>query len=189
MRGAQAVALEEDVDGDELVSRAQRGDQSAFRRLYTQYYDVVYAYGRMMLKDPHEAEDVTQDVFVRVLRMLPRYQTRAGCPFRVLLLRIARNRAIDYLRKQKPCEVEPADQLERRLAPVDHDLPVSITGLSDAQLALALKRLPIGQRQVLVLRYMLGLSTDEVADVMDATPKAVRNLQYRGLSYLRSALA
>lgn len=180
----------EDLDSDALVADAQRGDESAFRRLYLRHYDLVYRYGRTMLKDPHEAEDVTQDVFIRVLRLLPGYEPRAGQPFRVLLLRIARNRSIDYLRRHRQWEAQPPEEVECRCEPTTlaDDHRGAFDAFPDAELDLALKRLPVSQRQVVVLRYMLGLSTGEVADVLDATPRAVRNLQYRGLQFLRSAL-
>jgi RNA polymerase sigma-70 factor (ECF subfamily) len=171
--------------------RAQSGDANAVQGLYLRYYDLVYGYGRMMLKDAHEAEDVTQDVFIRILGLLPRYEPRAGRPFRVLLLRITRNRAIDYLRKHSQWEPQPPDELDDRFdsaAPVD-DPPGAFDALPDAELEVALRRLPSSQRQVVVLRYVFDLSTQEVADVIDATPKAVRNLQYRGLQFLRSMLA
>jgi RNA polymerase sigma-70 factor (ECF subfamily) len=181
----------EDADTERLVARAQRGDASAFRSLYLRYYDLVYGYGKTIVKDPHEAEDVTQDVFIRAIRLLPRYQIRVERPFRLLLLRIARNRSIDYLRKQNRCDVQAPAEVEGRFDAdaLAQDGPGTFDALSDADLERCLKRLPLSQRQVLVLRYVFDMSPQEVADVIDATPQAVRNLQYRGLTFLRAALA
>jgi RNA polymerase sigma-70 factor (ECF subfamily) len=180
----------EDAASNRLVAGAQRGDAGAFQGLYLRYYDLVYAYGRMMLKDAHEAEDVTQDVFIRVLRLLPGYEPRADQPFRVLLLRIARNRSIDYLRRHRRWEAQSPDELDGTIdrAELDLDPLGAFDALPDAELDVALKRLPVSQRQVVVLRYVFDLSTREVAEIIDATPQAVRNLQYRGLQFLRSAL-
>lgn len=180
----------EDAESNALVTNAQRGDQSAFEQLYSRYYDLVYRYGRTMLKDEHEAEDVTQDVFIRVLRLLPRYEPRAGQPFRVLLLRIARNRSIDYLRRHTHWEAQPPDEVAGRCEPsaLAENEPGEFDAFPDAELNAALRRLPASQRQVVMLRYVLGLPTREVAEVVEATPRAVRNLQYRGLQFLRSAL-
>jgi RNA polymerase sigma-70 factor (ECF subfamily) len=184
----EAVALE--TDTALLVARAQRGDEGAFRRLFQRYYDVVYAYGRMILRDADEAEDVTQDVFMRVLRLLPGYEIRTDLPFRALLLKLTRNRAIDYLRKHNARDVKPIEEILARLEPLApaEDLTGALEELPDADLLRSLNRLPLGQRQVLVLRYVLGLPPREVAEVLDCSPKAVRNLQYRALSTLRSAL-
>lgn len=183
------TAASTDANTERLLAQAKRGDPAAFGELYLSHYDLVYGYGAMILKDAHEAEDVTHDVFMRVLRMLPRYEQRPDRPFRVLLLRIARNRAIDYLRKHKRCQpTEPADLADGAPDLAD-DPPGAFDDVEDAQLVTLLKRLPLSQRQVLVLRYVFDLSTNEVADVVDVTPQAVRNLQYRGLTFLRASLA
>ncbi len=186
---SQSCAVE-DLDGNRLVIRAQSGDSSAFGRLYLRYYDLVYGYGRMMLKDAHEAEDVAQDVFLRVLRVLPDYEPQPERPFRVLLLRIARNRSIDYLRKRGRWDVQPPDGVEGRSesVAVAEDPSVALDGLREGKLDVVLRRLPASQRQVVMLRYMFDLSTQQVAEVISAPPQVVRNLQYRGLQSLRAAL-
>lgn len=178
-----------DAETERLVARAQRGDVRAFSTLYLRHFDLVYNYGSTILRDEHEAEDVAQDVFLRVLRLLPRYECRPEQPFRVLLLRITRNRAIDRLRKRARLEPTPPAELAERSAETEDDLPGAFHTVSDAQIARSLKRLPLGQRQVLVLRYLYDLSTREIADVIGATPHSVRNLQYRGLKFLRASLA
>ena len=178
-----------DAESERLVARAQRGDVRAFSTLYLRHWDLVYGYGSAILRDEHEAEDVAQDVFMRVLRLLPRYECRPEQPFRVLLLRITRNRAIDRLRKSRRCDPTPPAELAARSAEARDDLPGSFDAVSDGQIALSLKRLPVSQRQVLVLRYLYDLSTREVADIIGTTPHAVRNLQLRGLKFLRASLA
>lgn len=179
----------EDADSAQLVIRAQQGDESAFPALYTRYFDRIYSYARLMLKDQHEAEDVAQEVFIQMFRVLRKYEVRADQPFRVLLFRIGRNRCIDHLRKHKNCEVMESDDLEGRRAPTPVEDPGgAFDRLSDGELGVYLRRLPATQRQVVVLRYLLDLSTEEVATVVDATPAAVRNLQYRGLEFLRAVV-
>ena len=161
----------------------------AFSNLYLRHYDLVYGYGSFILQDEHEAEDLAQDVFLRALSLLPRYESRPERPFRVLLLRITRNRAIDHLRKRRRCEPRAPAELADRPHAIEEDLLGRFDDVSDAQVAFSLKRLPVSQRQVLVLRYLFDLSPREVADVLGATPQAVRNLQYRGLKFLRGSLA
>ena len=179
----------EDIDSARLVIRAQGGDSTAFSQLYLRYFDRLYSYLRVTVKDAHEAEDIAQEAFLSMLRALPEYDLRLSHPFRVLLFHIARNRSIDHFRKQKPVDVESPQQLDRiRDIDLDADPAGAFDSLSDSELARYLRRLPATQRQTLVLRYALDFSTDEIAEVMEISPQAVRNLQHRGLAFLRHRL-
>src|ERR1700757_2293914 len=82
------------------VARAKEGDREAIRFLYVKYANNVYGYVRSILHDDHEAEDVTQQVFAKLMVALTRYEER-GIPFFGWLLRLARNAAIDHLRRQR----------------------------------------------------------------------------------------
>ena len=179
----------EDIDSARLVVRAQSGDPTAFSKLYLRYFDRLYGYLRVAVKDSHEAEDIAQEAFLSMLRALPEYDLRLSHPFRVLLFHIARNRSIDHFRKHRCVDVEAPQELDRIR---DIDLGADPTGafdsLSDSELARYLRRLPASQRQTLVLRYALDFSTEEIAEVMEITPQAVRNLQHRGLAFLRHRL-
>jgi RNA polymerase sigma-70 factor (ECF subfamily) len=179
----------EDIDSARLVLSAQAGDSSAFSSLYLRYFDRLYGYLRLAVKDPHEAEDIAQEAFLSMLRALPQYDVRLTQPFRVLLFHIARNRSIDHFRKQRGVEVEaPAELDQLRDSGLADDPAGAFDSLSDSELARYLRRLPATQRQTLVLRYALDFSTEEIASVMEITPQAVRNLQHRGLEFLRRRL-
>jgi RNA polymerase sigma-70 factor, ECF subfamily len=176
----------EDEAAARLVIRAQSGDPEAFPALYACYLDQVYSYLRVALKDRHEAEDIAQDVFLRILCTLPTFQVRADKPFRVLLFRITRNRVIDHLRKHGVVDAEPPDRMmwrrELMSFKLDEDL---VELLTDSELAILLRRLPPSQRQAVALRYMLDFGNEEIAEIMQTTPQAVRNLQHRALRFLR----
>jgi RNA polymerase sigma-70 factor, ECF subfamily len=181
---------DEDLITGRLVTRLQAGDLDAFNELYLRYFDRVYGYLRVALRDPHEAEDVTQQVFINVFEALPRYERRRQ-PFRAWLFRIVRNRGIDALRRRQ--RLEPADpvELQRRRdeAAVDEESATrALEWLSDAEILVLIERLPQAQRQVVVLRYMLDLSTVEIAQVLDRSPAAVRQLQHRALRFLEERL-
>ena len=179
----------EDLDSARLVVRAQAGDSSAFSILYLRYFDRLYGYLRLAVKDAHEAEDIAQEAFLSMLRALPEYDLRLTQPFRVLLFHIARNRSIDHFRKQRGVDVESPHGLDQiREAGLVDDPAGVFDSLSDGELASYLRRLPASQRQVLVLRYALDFSTEEIAEVMETTAQAVRNLQHRGLAVLRRRL-
>src|SRR5437588_984323 len=82
------------------VARATEGDPDAVRFLYVSYSHNVYGYVRSIVRDDHEAEDVTQHVFAKLMTTLGKYDDR-GIPFLAWLLRLARNVAIDHLRANR----------------------------------------------------------------------------------------
>ena len=179
----------EDREATRLVIRAQLGDDTAFGSLYELYFDKVYSYLHVALKDRHEAEDLAQDVFMRVMCCLPKIEVRPGKPFRVLLFRITRNRSIDHMRKHGIVAAEPPERMLRRceLSELGHADELA-SRLSDGELAIFIRRLPDTQRQAIAMRYMLDFDAEEIAEVMQTTPQAVRNLQHRGLRFLRERL-
>ena len=179
----------EDEDTARLVARIQSGDREGFAALYMRYFDRVYAYLRVALRDPDEAEDLSQQVFVKVLDALPRYELRSS-PFRAWLFTIVRNCALSHLGRQQRIEpIDPAE-LGRRRVDVDGD-DESISALqwvTDRELFMLIERLPLAQRQVLVLRFMMSLSRAEIAAILGCSQTDVRNLQYRALRFLRERL-
>jgi RNA polymerase sigma-70 factor (ECF subfamily) len=180
----------EDADTARLVARIQAGDRDAFALLYMRYFDRVYGYLRMVLADPHAAEDAAQQVFVKVLGGLPRYQRRRQ-PFRAWLFVIARNEALGELRKQSRVELtEPAELEDARAAPLAEEPELgALHWISDSELLMLIERLPLAQQQVLMLRYALDLSHAEIAQVLGRTPEDARILQHRALRFLQARLA
>jgi RNA polymerase sigma-70 factor (ECF subfamily) len=180
----------EDHDTGRLVARFQAGDRDVFSELYLRYFDRVYTYLRMLYKESHEAEDATQQVFMKVFENIHRYERRRQ-PFRAWLFTIVRNYAVSDLRKTGRMTPVQPDVLERqRDEPVAGDVDIkSLTWLSDHDLLLFIERLPIPQRQVLMLRYMLDLSTAEIGEVLGRGQDDVRQLHSRALQFLRQRLA
>jgi RNA polymerase sigma-70 factor (ECF subfamily) len=181
----------EDIDTRRLVTSFQAGDRAGLETLYTRYFDRVYAYLRTALRDQHEAEDVTQQVFVSLIEALPNYEPRR--PFGAWLFRIVRNQAIDHLRKHGRLDVtDPAELARVREGgengePRESDLR-SLGWISDRDLLLFVERLPLAQRQVVVMRFMLDLSGVQIAQILDRTPADVRRLQHRALRFLEARL-
>ncbi|HXV41808.1 MAG TPA: sigma-70 family RNA polymerase sigma factor [Anaerolineae bacterium] len=166
----------------ELIQRAVSGDPAAFAALYDVYVEQIYRFIFFRVSNEQTAEDLTSQVFLKAWDNLGSYQIR-GLPFRAWLFRIARNSIIDYYRTYKETTpLEPAALTQPDpSAEVDE---VVDQRLQAEALRLALQRLTEDQRQVLTLRFIEGLSTEEVAQVMGKRQGAIRALQMRGLQAL-----
>lgn len=164
----------------EAVSRAKAGDPEGLHYLYVRYADDVQRYVNGLIRDHHEAEDITQNVFAKLMRAIKKYEERA-VPFDAWILRVARNAALDHLRAKRTIPTE-----EVRLA----DTGRAETALDRGQaLRQALEDLPEDQREVLVLRHIVGLSPIEIADTLDKSESSVHGLHHRGRRSLRTNLS
>ncbi len=165
-----------------LVLAAKAGDATAFGELYERYRDAIYRFCLSRTGTPHDAEDLTADVFVKALQSIDRYQDR-GLPFAAFLYRIARNAAIDRSRTLKqPLSVdgllvEPASK-QNVEAEATFQVERSI-------LLAALARLKPEHRDVIVMRFIEGYAALEVAQLLGKTEGAIRTLQHRALERLR----
>jgi RNA polymerase sigma-70 factor, ECF subfamily len=163
------------------VARAKDGDADALRFLYLRYADNVYGYVCSIVRDEFEAEDVTQQIFAKLMTALGRYEPRV-VPFSAWILRVAHNTAIDHVRARRPLpleEVHPSDA-------TGDDGAGSRERFAD--LRLALDALPAEQRDVIVLRFLVGLTPREIAERMGRSEDAVHGLQHRGRRRLCSEM-
>jgi RNA polymerase sigma-70 factor, ECF subfamily len=176
--------LEHSPDVERLViaavGRAKDGDADALRYLYLRYADNVYGYVCSIVRDEYEAEDVTQHIFAKLMTSLERYEPRV-VPFSAWILRVAHNAAIDHVRTRRPVPVE-----EVRPSDAADDGDGGRERFADLRLALA--ALPAEQRDVIVLRFLVGLTPGEVAERMGRSEDAVHGLQHRGRRRLRSEM-
>jgi RNA polymerase sigma-70 factor (ECF subfamily) len=153
------------------VMRAKQGDADAVRYLYLRYADNVYGYVRTIVRDHHDAEDVTQHVFAKLMTAIGKYEQR-GVPFIAWLLRMSHNAAVDAVRARR---ATPAEEI---FSPDD----TSCEDAADSARSLhaALAALPEDQRQVVVLRHVCGLSPVEIAERLGRTHSSVYGLHHRG---------
>ena len=165
----------------QAVARAKEGDREAVRFLYLQYADNVYGYVRSIVRDDFEAEDVTQQVFAKLMTAIDKYQARE-VSFSDWIMRVARNVAVDHLRRRRavPCEEV------RELEPAAEEDAARNRSL---MLRDALAALPEEQREVVVLRHLVGLSPGEIAGRLGRTEPSIHGLHHRGRGALRTALA
>ncbi|MGD0198622.1 MAG: sigma-70 family RNA polymerase sigma factor [Solirubrobacteraceae bacterium] len=159
------------------VSRAQRGDRDALRTIYLRYADTVYGYVLSIVHDHYEAEDITQQVFAKLIDAIGRFDDR-GTPFVAWLLRLARNAALDDLRACRRMLVE---------APPETAAPADDGDQRDV-LRSALAELPPEQREVVVLRHIAGYTPAEIASRTGRSESAVHGLHHRGRRALRAGL-
>ena len=171
------------ADRDPLVARAvvraKDGDRDALEFLYRRYSPSVFGYVLSIVHDQHEAEDVTQSVFLKLMSVLHHYEPRQ-VPFAAWIIRVARNAAYDHVRDRRsiPCaEVFGPDE---RVDDSRHDCRRALDQ--------ALETIPEDQRNVLLLRHLFGYSPGEIAERLGKTAPAIHGLHHRGRSALRREL-
>ncbi|MCY4530001.1 MAG: sigma-70 family RNA polymerase sigma factor [Chloroflexi bacterium] len=173
---------------EDLVRRAQQGHSEAFGGLYEAYYDKIFRYVMFKTGDTLEAEDLTEEVFLRMLESIGSFKWQ-GYPFTSWLFRIAHNLVIDYYRKagrQKKTSLDDAMRVvgsdgvdvDRKL-----DIELSIKEVKDAMGGLTQL-----QQEVLSLRFAGGLSVAETAEAMGKKENAVKALQHAAIKKLRTLL-
>lgn len=162
------------------VARAKQGDREAVRFLYLRYCDNVYGYVCSIVRDPGDAEDITQHVFMKLITVIVKYDDR-GVPFSGWLLRLARNAALDHLRRRR---ATPAEEV---LATTDRDDQHERERARD--LRAALESLPLEQREVVMMRHLVGLTPPEIARRLGRSESSVHGLHHRGRRTLQQELA
>lgn len=181
-RPPEVPPSEEEVQ--QLVGGAQRREATAFTRLYEVYFDRVYRYVALRVNNPADAEDITEDVFLRMLESIGSFRWREA-PFAAWLLRIAHNRIVDHWRRAHTRTGVPLEEAPP-LPSEQADPQASIALFSDTQdLQAALVRLTELQRQVLALRFGAGLSVTETAKAMRRREGAVKALQHSAVAALQ----
>jgi len=160
------------------VKLAKGGDRDALQYLYTVYSNNIYGYVRSIVHDDHEAEDVTQHVFAKLMTTLVKYDDR-GVPFFAWLVRLARNAAIDHLRSNR---LTPTEQVIDPNATYGGDFDHAET------VRTALASLPNEQRQVVFLRHVVGLTPGEIADRLGRSESSIHGLHHRGRRALQREL-
>ncbi len=175
-----------DTGEADLIVRAQRGELNAIGALYDQHHDSIFRYLWLRLADRELAEDMTSDVFLRMLDALPRYQAQ-GIPFRAWLYRIAHNLVVDYFRKVNQHTIVTLAAVDEQIAGDDPSDTIEEALLAE-HVRDALAQLEPSQSEVVTLRFLLGLSLQETAVVVGKSEAAIKSLQHRGLGALRRAL-
>ena len=172
-------------DEQSLVQRAQRHDREAFARLYEEYFDKIYRYIALKTGNRVEAEDMTQQVFIKALNSISSYKWK-GSPFSAWLFRIAHNQMVDYLRKKTRQATVSLD--ESSVAARDNPQTTTEKKMNIEQLAIATRELTAAQQEVILLRFSGELPIAQVASIMGKSEGAVKALQHSAIVALRKIM-
>lgn len=171
---------------DSTVARAAAGERAAAGKLYECYHERIFRYLYYRVGDVQTVEDLTEEVFLRMMRALPGYRQGEGT-FQAWLFQIARHLAIDHARKAKR---RPLVALSRTLSSGSRSPEAAAASSLDADiLQRALQELNEAQMEVVILRIVAEMPIKEVAEALGRSENAVKGLQRRGLEALRDVLA
>ncbi len=179
-----------------LVDRAKAGENEALGRLYDAYVARLYRYCLTRVGDETEAEDLTEEIFLKVLGAIDRFEWRPGAegqriPFGAWIFRIARNEVASFQRRAaaRPRRAEFSDLVAERLRDEGRGpQELAETKLTIEEVFRAVRQLPEAQRDVILLRFASGLSVKETAESLGKNVPNVKVLQHKGVQRLREVL-
>ena len=179
--------LAPDFDERAVVEQAQGGDQEALTTLYSFYFPRVYRYVAGRVRSTQDAEDVTEEVFLRLVANLKKFEWR-GLPFGAWVFRIARNEVVSHARRQRrrgvPAQLSETMPDERQDHVAAYELQATIEVVREAT-----AKLPPAQRDVISLRFGAGLSVAETAQALGKTQNNVKVLQHKAIQKLQGMVA
>jgi RNA polymerase sigma-70 factor, ECF subfamily len=202
MREDESVSLMHDVspdealyrglDDEELMKRLVYRDLTAYRTLYARYANLVYSAALRVVRDAHVAEDMVQEVFLRLWRKPENYTSARG-KFSTWLTSVTRNRAVDEVRSRRRRyrhEAASPEEQERDFPGPETDDPALTAELSDQRrlILTAMSQLPQEQRQTIELAYFGGLTQQEIAERLGQPLGTVKTRIRLGMQKLRAAL-
>ena len=174
-----------DLPQPTLIQRAQRGEAQAVSELYQLHAPAIFRYFYFRVQDRAAAEDLTSEVFIKMIEGLPRYEER-GFPISAWLFRIAHDRVVDHHRRSAYRQAEPlSDTLEAREAGTEAQ---ALARAEQDRLLLLLGTLTDEQQTVVQLRFIEGLSLEDCAQILGKTSGAIKSLQHRALRQLGQKL-
>jgi len=169
------------VTDAELVARLKANDDLAYREVVARFGDPLYGYVYSITGDHHLSEDVLSETYLRMVERIDGY-TFYGTPFKAWLYRIAHNLAINAMKRAH--RLAGAEALETIGSSVDDPATTVVERAEAEALRAALAELTEEQQQVVLLRFVAGQSTGEVAQVLDKSENAVKQMQFRALRSL-----
>ena len=170
-----------------LLKRAKALEPGALAEIYEQHIDSIYRYIYIRVRNQADAEDLTGQVFLKMIDALPGYRLR-GVPFSTWLYRIAHNLVVDRYRRSARLPLELSEQLPDT-GPLGAPEVMLQIGEDRRRLAAALSHLTDDQRQLILLRFIENREVEQIARIMNRTHGAIHAMQHRALASLRRVLA
>jgi RNA polymerase sigma-70 factor (ECF subfamily) len=167
-----------------LTDRIRRGDEVALTDLMNRYKQPILNFVYRLLGNASDADDVAQEVFVRVYQNIGKFRP-GRARLSTWLFQIARNAAIDHLRKRARRQEQPLDSITPA-APASRAVEANEIG---GRISAAVAELPEDQRTAFVLAEYHGKSYAEIAEIMSCSEKSVESRLYRAKQFLREKLA
>jgi RNA polymerase sigma-70 factor (ECF subfamily) len=168
-----------------LIQRAKQGDRAAFAEIYDRHQSAIYRYIFYQVSDVATAEDLTSEVFVRLVEKIDRF-TYQGRPLLAWLYTIARNLVMDHHRRAGKSQLLSLD--EQLVADAIAPEEATERRLTQDRLTAAIAHLTEDQRQVILLKFVEGLGNETTAQALGKTVGSVKSLQHRALAALRRIL-
>jgi RNA polymerase sigma-70 factor, ECF subfamily len=169
-----------------LVERAQAGDRRALEELYLLHFDRIYSYLHMSVGNRHDAEDLTNQTFVKMLESIGRFEWRK-VPISAWLFRIAHNLAMDHFRASR--RVQPEEELPEAEFAAEHSAEEeAFQAIGRRSMLTMIENLSHDQQQVLTLKFVFNFGNSEVATILGKTEGAIKSLQHRALATLHRHL-
>jgi len=172
-----------EVDIKQLIIKAKKGDSEAFGLVYSEYLTPIYRYIYFRVRNKAIADDLTQDVFLKVFNSLDRFVVTDKSPL-TYFFTVARNLLIDNYSKKKILTMNE-EEIEEKL--IDENSPEKQIILKNnlEKLMEALHRINENEAEVLILKFIDNYSNKEIGQIMEKSEEAIRQLQSRGLKSLR----
>jgi RNA polymerase sigma-70 factor (ECF subfamily) len=170
-----------------LVERGQLGDRAALEELYLLHFDRIYSYLHMSVGNRHDAEDLTTQVFLKMLESITRFKFQSA-PFSAWLFRIAHNLAMDHFRASRrwqPEENVPEPEPPEESAAEEE----ALESIGRASMLDLIENLSMEQQQVLMLKFVFNFANAEAAAILGKTEGAIKSLQHRALVSLQKQIA
>ena len=187
-REPSAPIVSPDAD---LIARAAAGDHTAFHTIVEKHRAMVYRVAYQFAGNHHDAEDIAQDVFIKVYRSLDRF--RHDAQLTSWMYRIVMNACIDYRRRHSPAGAAPfGEDAEQRMLNTPEEAPGpeerAYAGELGEHLEAEIRRLPPGQRMVFIMRHHQGLKLGEIAEALGLAEGTVKRQLHAAVHRLRQAL-
>jgi RNA polymerase sigma-70 factor (ECF subfamily) len=171
----------------QLVNRAKKGNTDAVGDLFDRHHRSIFRFVWSQVQDEQLAEDLTSEVFIRMVNHLPAYRL-TEVPFRAWLYRIARNLIVDQHRLENGRLPTPLDNAKHIAQPGQDPAAIAENQLTLDQIGRALAQLEPSQRDVIALRFLADMSLREVAETLEKSIAAIKSIQHRALATLRARL-